>query len=471
VYLTVSAKPLDVIEPGFGAETKDVWVVAREVEHLAAGDTVDLSAEDLTFPQPLSRAPVADYQVMALLDADHNAAYTPTSDPDLRSRVIKVAALNPSRAAPVELRLSERVGAKAVSPPNGTEPLEFNSPALSSFWGRSISMRGVVVLPPGYATSRKRYPTVYWTHGFGGDLPYVAIEAATVVKDTAEGRLPPMIWVLLDQSCAGGTHEFVDSVNNGPWGHALTQELIPYLERKYRMDAAPRGRFLTGHSSGGWATLWLQVAYPKLFGGTWSTSPDPVDFRDFTNIDLTKDQQVYTRPNGTPTPLVRMDGRDVESFEDYSRQEQVMGQYGGQIASFDWVFSPRARDGRPMQLFDHQTGVIHREVADYWLQHYDISRILANNARTLVTHLKGKIHIIVGTADTFYLDDPVRLLQTAVTPLGYDAKITFLSGRSHFDLFEGGLMTRIAAQMYDAARPGHSWKSSKPPDPATELAR
>ena len=103
-----------------------------------------------------------------------------------------------------------------------------------------------------------------------------------------------------------------------------------------------------------------------------------------------------------------------------------MGQYGGQIASFDWVFSPRGRDGRPMQLFDHQTGVVHREVADYWLQHYDISRILANNARTLVRHLKGKIHIIVGTADTFYLDDPVRLLQTAVTPLGYDAKITFL---------------------------------------------
>ena len=261
VYLTVSAKPLDVIEPGFGAETKDVWVVAKEVEHLAAGDTVDLSAEDLTFPQPLSRAPVADYQVMALLDADHNAAYTPTSDPDLRSRVIKVAALNPSRAAPVELRLSERVGAKAVSPPSGTERLEFNSPALSSFWGRSISMRGVVVLPPGYATSRKRYPTVYWTHGFGGDLPSVAIEAATVVKDTAEGRLPPMIWVLLDQSCAGGTHEFVDSVNNGPWGHALTQELIPYLERKYRMDAAPVAAFSPG----------IHRAAGRPYGYRWRT--------------------------------------------------------------------------------------------------------------------------------------------------------------------------------------------------------
>jgi hypothetical protein len=165
------------------------------------------------------------------------------------------------------------------------------------------------------------------------------------------------------------------------------------------MDSRPRGRFLTGHSSGGWATLWLQVTYPRFFGGTWSTSPDPVDFRDFTNIDLTMDRNVYTRSDGTSTRLVRMNGRDVESFEDLSRQEQVLGEYGGQISSFDWVFSPRGPDGRPMPLFDRDSGVVNREVADYWLQHYDISRILTSKARELVGDLRGKIHVIVGTAD------------------------------------------------------------------------
>jgi Putative esterase len=332
-------------------------------------------------------------------------------------------------------------------------------------------MKGMVVLPPGYASSRERYPTVYWTHGFGANLEYVASEAADIVRDTASGKLPPMIWVFLDQSCPGGTHEFADSVNNGPWGYALTRELIPDLERRYRMDARPRGRLLTGHSSGGWATLWLQVAYPGVFGGTWSTSPDPVDFRDFTNTDLTRDANTYRRPDGSATPLVRMAGRDVQSFEELSRQERVLGDYGGQIASFEWVFSPRGQDGRPMQLFDRETGLVYREIADYWLQHYDISRILTSNARGLVRQLRGKIHIIVGTADTFYLNGAVRLLQDAIASLGYDAKITFLSGRTHFDLFDGGLMTRIAGQMYETARPGRGWKPSTPPDPASELTK
>jgi len=90
-----------------------------------------------------------------------------------------------------------------------------------------------------------------------------------------------MIWVLLDESCPGGTHEFADSVNNGPWGQALVQEFIPYIEKTYRADAKRDSRLLTGHSSGGWASLWLEVNYPEIFGGSWPVSPDPVDFRSF----------------------------------------------------------------------------------------------------------------------------------------------------------------------------------------------
>jgi Putative esterase len=280
-----------------------------------------------------------------------------------------------------------------------------------------------------------------------------------------------MIWVLLDESCPGGTQEFADSVNNGPWGRALTSELIPYLERKYRMDAKLRGRFLTGHSSGGWATMWLQVSYPNVFGGTWSTSPDPVDFRDFTNTDLTKDDNVYVRPDGSPTHLVRLGGKDVVSFEQYSRQEAVLGEYSGQISSFDWVFSPRGAAGRPMPMFDRQTGAIHHDVAQYWLDHYDISHILTSHAPQLAPLLKGKIHIVVGTVDTFYLDGAVHLLQQAIEPLGYNAKITFLAGRNHSDLYKGGLETRMAEQMYDVARPKNTWKPKVAPDPATELAK
>src|SRR5699024_7166890 len=137
-------------------------------------------------------------------------------------------------------------------------------------------------------------PTVYFTPGYGARLNYLATKATTIFGQMQKGEIPPMIWVFLDESSPRGTHEFADSVNNGPWGTALTTELIPQLESTYRMDGDVDGRFLTGHSSGGWATLWLQTRYPKVFGGTWSTSPDSSDFHDFTGPDLyATDANVY----------------------------------------------------------------------------------------------------------------------------------------------------------------------------------
>jgi enterochelin esterase-like enzyme len=475
VFMTSDPKPQEILHPSIASGSNPMWMAAREVQDLAPGKPVDLDPDEIAYPQPLSQAPSGDYQIMALLDTDHTAAYNlfgAFSPDDLRSAVVEVKGLNPKQSAPVELKLTEHVSkAPSQQPGNNSQSIDFVSASLSKFWGREIHMRGYVALPPDYASSDQRYPTVYWTHGFGAHLENLSGVGARLEKEMADGSLPPMIWVVLDETCSGGTHEFADSVNNGPWGEALTTELIPYLERAYRMDAKPSGRFLTGHSSGGWATMWLEVTYPKVFGGNWSTSPDPVDFRDFTNIDLTKDQNAYTRPDGKPTPLVRMGNKDVANFEQVSREEVVMGDYGGQIASFEWVFSPRGTDGRPMPMFDRQTGAIHRDVVDYWLAHYDISLILTQNAKQLVPQLRGKIHIIVGTADTFYLDGAVHLLEQAITPLGYKAKITYLEGRTHMDLYKGGLEERIAEQMYNTARPGNHWKPKIVPDPATQIAQ
>jgi hypothetical protein len=130
--------------------------------------------------------------------------------------------------------------------PAGIRPLKFESPSLTSFWGRPIDITGYVVLPPSYFTSKRRtYPTVYWTHGFGGTLASTEPVAKEYLGLMASKNMPEMIWVMLNQSFSTGTVEFADSVNNGPWGFALTGELIPRLERMYRMDAKPDGRFLT----------------------------------------------------------------------------------------------------------------------------------------------------------------------------------------------------------------------------------
>lgn len=339
-------------------------------------------------------------------------------------------------------------------------PFSFVSKSLTQFWGTETSIRGYVVTPPSYQTHPKdRYPTVYWTHGFGGTFEWIEPTAENIFERMEKHEMPEMIWVFLDESCPHGTHEFADSVNNGPWGHALTAELIPHLEATYRMDAKVSGRFLQGHSSGGWATLWLQTRYPKIFGGTWSTSPDPSDFHDFTGIDLyAPHANLYRKPDGSLYPLVRDKGEVVATFEQFAKQEQVIGAYGGQIASFDWVFSPRGQDGKPMPMFNRSTGEVNPEVVAYWRDHFDIAHLVSTNWKTIGPDLKGKIHLIVGTADTFYLDGPAHKLKAVLDSLGANGRFTFIPDRTHFDLYDvngdkNGLYNQIAKEMYAVARP------------------
>jgi hypothetical protein len=147
-----------------------------------------------------------------------------------------------------------------------------------------------------------------------------------------------------------------------------------------------------------------------------------------------------------------MDGKDVMTVEQYARQERVLGYYGGQFASFEAVFSPKGPDGQPMPLFDRDTGTVDPEIQKAWAK-YDISRLLRENWKTLGPKLKGKLHIICGTADTFHLDEALRLLDAELKKLGSDAKIEFIEGRTHFDLYKDGLSERIAKEMYAVARP------------------
>ena len=456
------------LEPGFGKDTGSVWIAARDLDTTRPGQWVDLDPNQTAFPGPFVTAPAGDYWVMAFLDHDNDAAYRFFTTGDLVMKPIKVAALNPNTGGVVRLTLDQKIPeSRALQPPEGTEALDFVSPSLSAFWGREIHIRGWIVLPPGYAKSNDHFPVVYWTHGFGARLNNLLPIAQKTVEKTIAHKYPELIWVLLDESLTSGAHEFADSVNNGPWGKALTEELIPALESRYRMDARPSGRFLTGHSSGGWATMWLQTNYPKIFGGTWSTSPDPTDFHSFTGPDLASSppQNFYRAPDGHPWMLVRMNNVDVQSVEDYAKQEAVIGSVGGQMASFDWVFSPRCPNGRPCPVFDRATGNVDPAVAAYWEDHYDIASLMQRRWPEIGPDLKGKIHLIVGTWDTFHLDEPAHKLQAVLEKLGADAHFTFVPERDHFNLYRGGLDEQIAREMYQVARPETSTPAATPGTP------
>lgn len=454
-------------------------VAAMEVHDLAPGASVLMDADAMAFPEGFSKLAAGDYAMQAVLDVNHDYNYGGRGAGDLIGAVTPVEfgdnpgvpTLRLTRAltdAPQPWSLPPQVPAnqrdklaKAMQAAQAhSRALEFRSLALTAFRGTPTYIKGWVLLPPGYdKDAHTHYPTVYFTHGFGANFAYLAFKASGVWSDMAEGKMPPMIWVFLDQHIATGTHEFADSVNNGPWGTALTTELIPWLEAHYRMDAKPGGRFLTGHSSGGWATLWLQVRYPEIFGGTWSTSPDPSDFHNFTGANLyAPDANVYYKPDGSLNPLVRVDGKVIATYRQFAQLERVLGPYGGQMASFDWVFSPRGADGRPVPMFDRGTGKVNPEVVKYWRDHYDIAYRIENNWPQLKAGLDGKIHVIVGTADTFYLNESAELLKSVLQKVGAHAEVQFLPGKTHMNLYAKGkdrdwLAKQIAWAMYHVARP------------------
>lgn len=464
---------------------EDTWVTAKEISDFAPGSSVEVDTDEIAFPRPFSAMPAGDYEAQAVLDVDHTYNYSGRGPTDWISKVVPLAHWMPGSGTeplltldqqqPVNPKYTEMAAKlKTDAKPDVAQKEEFGSTALSSFWGHPVAVKAWVILPPGYAAhGKERYPTAYWTHGFGGTLEYALREGLMIHGRMADGKMPPMIWVMLDESCAEGTHEFADSVNNGPWGAALTTEFIPYLEKKYRMDGRPSGRLLNGHSSGGWATLQLEVNYPNIFGGTWSTSPDPSDFHNFTGTDLyAAHANVYHEADGTETPIMRENGKVVATFEQFSKLEAVLGPYGGQVSSFDWVFSPKGNSGAPVPMFDRKTGVVDASVVAYWHEHYDLAHIVESKWPTMGSAWKGRIHLFVGTADTFYLDGSAHLFEAVLNHLGGQPHFTYIPGRTHFDLYKVGddrfaLFDQIGAEMYAVARPGKHWAADAKGSAAT----
>jgi TusA-related sulfurtransferase len=482
----ISGRLLIFMKQGTGDKTVDadqmhpqaVWVTAREVRDLAPGAVIEVDADEVASPAAFATIPAGNYEAQAVLDVDHTYNYSGRNPKDWISDVIPLANWKAGSGAEPLLvldhhaeedprRAAAMANLKDVAKPGIAQLEEFESPVLSRFWGHGVKIRAWVILPPGYEAHAGTYPTAYWTHGFGGSIDAALITGLRIFERMKSGKMPPMIWVMLDESIPQGTHEFADSVNNGPWGAALTNEFIPFLEAKYRMDARPSSRLLNGHSSGGWATLQLQVNYPKVFGGTWSTSPDPSDFHAFSNLDMyAANANAYRMPDGSAAPIFRDKGQVVANMQQFARYEQTIGPYGGQLASFEWVFSPKGKDGAPEQMFDRETGAVDAKVVAYWHDHYDLAHIAESTWAERGADLKGRINLFVGTADTFYLDGAAHKFEAILTRLGGDPHFTYVPGRSHFDVYVVGgdnyaLFDQIGAEMYAVARPGEDWKKAE----------
>ncbi|MFT4111223.1 alpha/beta hydrolase-fold protein [Silvibacterium sp.] len=316
----------------------------------------------------------------------------------------------------------------------------FRSEKLSKFWGRDVYVGAWVLLPDGFDEHPDaHYPLVVYQdhyHAGFGPLPWItklpdgkdkgaarrAAAGYRFFQDWTSGRLPRVIMIYVQNANPYYDDSYVvDSANLGPYGSAINEELIPFIEKKYRGLGQGWARATFGGSTGGWEALATQVFYPDLYNGTWAACPDPVDFHGYQNIDLYNDANAFLRKGDFgEIPIAadrKPDGSIIANAEGEFRFEYVLGTHGRSTEQWNiWqaVFSPAGPDGYPAQVIDPLTGKIDKQVVEYWHEHYDLNAYLQKNWATLGPKLEGKLHLAVGDGDTYFLNNAVHDLQKSL---------------------------------------------------------
>ena len=423
-------------------------VFGVDVEALEPGEPVTFDDGTLGHPlASLADVPEGAYSVQAVLHvytrfqrSDGHTVWAPMdqgegqqfhlSPGNLVSEVRRVQ-IDPAESLSLELPLTR------VLPPFSRSPdseyvrrLRIKSELVSEFWGRDVFVNATVLLPRGYEEHPDvSYPVVYYQGHFFEDPPFNFPEA--VPADARESRplyfpnhafrgawlsddFPRMIAVTFQHPTPFYDDSyFIDSANNGPWGRAFVEEIVPAVEEEFRIIREGYARVMTGGSTGGWVSAALQIYHPTFFGGAWSFCPDPVDFRDLVTVDIYRDRNAFYRSGYTWKAPERAVSRTPRGYprmtvRELSNLSRVLGSRGRSGEVFDlWnaLFSPVGEDGYPLPLWDHETGVIDREVAEHWRDAgYDLRAYLERNWSEIGPDLVGKLRFICGDMDDFYLN-------------------------------------------------------------------
>ena len=236
------------------------------------------------------------------------------------------------------------------------------------------------------------------------------------------GKVPEMIAVFIQHTTPYYDDSYVlNSANNGPYGDAITQELIPEIDKRFRTIAAPYARVLTGGSTGGWDVLALQIHYPNVFGGAWGLFPDQLDFRNYQFGNVYADTNAYVQVDGSWLPREIPSSRTVEGLTTLTVREENQaelviaskGRSGGQWDGWQAVWAPVGADGYPKPVWDKRTGHINHDVALAMRDKgYDLRDYAERNWKTLGLELVGKLHIAVGDMDNYFLNLGVYRMET-----------------------------------------------------------
>ncbi len=434
-------------------------IVARDIEGFASGVVAALDRSAAIFPiESLDRIAAGDYFVQAVFDSNIdlksvNAPGNLYSDPE-RVR------LDPARPQTIRIELKHKLPPEEL--PADAELVRYiklQSDLLTRFHGRPIYLRAGVILPRGFNDEpSRRYPLRVHIGGYGERYTNVRqmMRQGSAFRGTwMADDAPRMILLHLDGDGPYGDSYQVNSANNGPYGDAVTRELIPHVERTFRAIGEPHARVLDGGSTGGWVSLALQIFYPDFFNGVWSAFPDSVDFRQLQLVNIYEDLNAYVNRRGFERPSARDLNGDVRfTIRHECQMENVLGtgdswtMSGQQWGAWNAAYGPRGANGRPVPLWDAKTGAINREVIEHWKQ-YDLRLLLERNWQSLAPRLRGKITIWVGEADDYFLNNAVHLLDqflSKATP-AYEGRIIYGPGKGHgwMALSERQILQEMAA--------------------------
>ncbi len=463
------------------------FLFGANVEALAPGGRMVVDDKAFGWPaRRLSALPPGDYLVQAVLNryetfhmGDGRVLKLPPDKGEgqrwqdkpgnLYSRPVKVH-VDAAGPAQIDLALDQTIG--PITPAADTpfvKHIMIRSERLSKFWGRDMYIGAHVLLPWGYEDHPgAHYPLMVFHGHFPDNISefrttppdpdlkpvysnrfhlagYNRIEqqeAYDFYRKWISPGFPRFIVIEIEHANPFYDDSYaVNSANLGPYGDAINYELIPEIERRFRGLGQGWARFTYGGSTGGWEALATQVFYPDMYNGAFAACPDPIDFRAYTVVNLYADKNAYVR-YGSDAPTVERPamrdylGEIAATQRDSNYQELTQGDHsrsGGQYDIWQAVFGPVGDDGYPKPIFDKVTGDIDPTVAAYWRDHYDLSNIIARDWTTLAPKLRGKIHIYVGSADTYYLTDAVYFAQARLEALqpAYDGEIAYGDRAEH----------------------------------------
>ena len=460
---------------------------AVDVERLAPGGVATIDNSSKGYPVArLSDLPAGQYFVQALMNvytefnrADghkvwaHNDQWEGQhfnwSPGNLLSEAQEVH-LAPNKPTTFRLELSRKIPPVVVPPDTPwVRRIKIESPSLSKFWGQPIYLGATLLLPKGYGDDPTLlYPTVYLQGHFSLDAPFGFTTEKPSEEDVAKRErssrtvetgfefyeawnsetFPRFIAVTLQHPTPYFDDSYlVNSVNNGPYQDAITNELIKELERSFRMIPKSYARLLTGGSTGGYEALSAQVHQPDFYGGTWVFYPDPIDFRALFQINIYDDESAFRSPGYYWLAPERYafhadDGQPLQTVRQLSQLHDALGtrgRSGEYLEAWEAAFGPIGSDGYPRPLWNRTTGMIDREVSAYWKdQGYDLRHHLEKNWKTIGPNLVGKLHLYCGDMDNYFFNLPVYMLET------------FLEGTSepHYD----------GSFSYGRPMKGHGWR-------------